>query len=171
MQRTAIGSGAGTERVAPLESERPRRGRQVLFIALGAAAVALIAAFAGRMPAQGLRAWEVFSLAAGKPEPTFVDQFEMLLEAIRQNAAAWRVVSLIIVGSIAGMAAELVVPVRRVGGKTGAVLLGIFGAAVGGLVCERCGYSVPAGITLASVGVAFAASVITLLSARLVARY
>lgn len=147
-------------------TERDGR-REDLFIVLGLVAVGLIVAFAGQSPG-GVSPWATATTAAGATTPSAAEAATRALDALRANVVAWRVISLVIIGGVAGMLASRVIPGRRAGAPT-AVLVGIFGSALGGWVCQHVGYAVPTHVSVASVGVAFAGALVTLIGAKFVA--
>ena len=146
-----------------------RHTRDSVFILLGLVTITLIAAFVGQSPDEGLVAWEVGAVAAGQATPTAAEQVAHLLDALRHNVVLWRLVCLVIAGGIAGMMAKRVIPGSG-RGPVGAVVLGVFGASLGGWVCEHAGLTLAPSISVLSIGVAFAGSVITLVTCRLIAR-
>lgn len=143
--------------------------REDLFIVLGMVAVGLIVAFAGQTPG-GVSSWTATTTAAAATAPSAAEAVARTLDALRGNVIAWRIISLVIIGGVAGMLASRVVPGRRAGAPA-AVLIGIFGSALGGWVCQYFGYAVPTQVSVASVGVAFAGALVTLIVAKFVAHF
>lgn len=151
-----------------LARSAPRWAPEAIVTALAVLAVGI--AGVRLAPGEALRPW-LFFAAAETTAITWIDQLEALGEAIRQNALAWRLVTVGVVGVVAGVAANWVVPGRRLGGLFSAAMLGLFGAVMGSWACASLGYSLPNGISAVGLVVAFVASALTLVLGRALARF